>query len=252
MARTTGSELEWYTTSQVAAASSYSVQQIRDLERLGVIPSSARQSNGYRRFTRIHVTALRAYRDLAISVGPVAARATMQDIRRLPHDEAVARIVVLHVGLARQREDALAALRALDSIVDESADEPPVVPGDSMSITELSAALGVRASTLRFWEAEGLVAPERGGSQSVRCYPPGAVRDARVVAALRAGGYRIPAIHGVMVSLRDLDSATDAREALRSQLSNIAARSVALLRAGADLAELLESPAPGNAMSHCG
>ena len=30
-----------------------------------------------------------------------------------------------------------------------------------MTITELAAALGVRASTLRFWEQEGLVSPDR-------------------------------------------------------------------------------------------
>lgn len=121
-----------------------------------------------------------------------------------------------------------------------------------MSITELSAALGVRASTLRFWETEGLVAPDRDEPHSVRRYPPDAVRDARIVAALRAGGYRIPAIRGVMASLRDLDSAADARATLRNQISNIAARSVALLRAGADLAELLESPVPGRVTNHDG
>lgn len=240
--RTTGPELEWFTTSQVAAASGYSAQQVRDLERLGVIPTSIRQGNGYRRFATVHLTALRAYRDLAISVGPVVARATMRDIRRVPHDEAVARIVALHAGLARRREDALAALRALDSIVDESADDAPAVLGDSMSITELSTALGVRASTLRFWETEGLVTPDRDERLSARRYAPDAVRDARIVATLRAGGYGIPAIHSVMVSLRDLDRAGDARAALRYQLSDIAARSVALLRAGARLAELLESP----------
>lgn len=123
--RTAGAELEWFTTSQVAAASGYSAQQVRDLERLGVIPTSVRQGNGYRRFTQIHLTVLRAYRDLAISVGPVVARATMRDIRQVPHDEAVARIVALHVDLARHREDALAALRALDSIVDEGAGDAP-------------------------------------------------------------------------------------------------------------------------------
>jgi len=236
----------------VAAASGHSAQQVRDLEHLGVIPAAVRQRNGYRRFARIHLTALRAYRDLAISVGPVVARETMRDIRQAPHDEAVARIVALHVGLARHREDALAALRALDSIVNESADDAPTVLGDSMSITELSNALGVRASTLRFWETEGLVTPDRDEPLSARRYPPDAVRDARIVAALRGGGYRIPAIHSVMASLRDLDSAADTRAALRDRLSNIAARSVALLRAGADLAELLESPDAGVVTNHSG
>lgn len=233
---------ERYTTSRLAAVSGYSAQQVRDLDRLGVIPPAVRQDNAYRQFTRIHVMALRAYRDLALAVGPVAARATMRDVRRLPFDEAVARIVALHVALARSRDDALAALHALDSIVDGSAHEAPAAPGDTMSISELSVALGVRSSTLRFWEQEGLIAPERSESFASRRYPPAAVSDARIVAALRAGGYRIPGIRAIMTSLHALGSTADAREALRDRLRDIALRSEALLRAGAALADLLRSP----------
>lgn len=243
MPSATGLEPQWYTTSRLAAASGYSAQQVRDLEHLGVIPPAARQDNGYRRFTGLHATALRAYRNLAIAVGPVAARATMRDIRHLPMDEAVARIVALHVDLARSRTDAIAALSALDRIIDESIHDAPAAPGDTMSITELSTALDVRSSTLRFWEAEGLITPEREGPLAARCYPPDAVRDARIVAALRAGGYRIPAIQAVMASLRSLGKSTDAREALHNRLRDIADRSDALLRAGADLSAMLHSAA---------
>ncbi|NDK30603.1 MerR family transcriptional regulator [Nesterenkonia haasae] len=240
---------EQYTTSQLAAVSGYSAQQVRDLDHLGVIPPAVRQSNGYRQFTRIHVTALRAYRDLAIAAGPVAARATMRDVHHLPLDEAIACIVALHVDLAHSRDDAVAALRALDSIVDESARDMPAAAGDTMSITELSTALGVRSSTLRFWEQEELITPERDVPLAARRYPPDTVRDARIVATLRAGGYRIPAIRAVMTSLHALDSTTDARKALHNRLRDIAIRSDALLRAGADLSNLLHPPAVNNVMS---
>lgn len=246
MTRATALGHERYTTSQLAAVSRYSAQQVRDLDHLGVIPPAVRQSNGYRQFTRIHVTALRAYRALAIAVGPVVARASMRDMRHLPRDEAIARIVALHVDLARSRDDAIAALRALDSIVDESAHDAPATPGDTMSITELSTALGVRSSTLRFWEKEGLIAPERDEPLAARRYPPDTVRDTRIVATLRAGGYRIPAVHAVMTSLHTLDSTTDAREALHNRLRDIAIRSDALLRAGADVSDLLHSAAVNN------
>lgn len=242
-------DLEHYSTSRLAAVSSYSMQQVRDLEHLGVIPPAVRQPNGYRQFTSIHATALRAYRHLAIAVGPVAARATMLEIRRLPSDEAIARIVALYVDLARSRDDTIAALHALDGIVEESANDAPPAPVDTMSITEISAALGVRSSTLRFWERKGLITPDREEPLAARRYPPDAVRDARIVAALRAGGYRIPAVHTVMTSLRALGDTADAREALQERLQRIAARSGALLRAGTDLADLLSSPAANNFMA---
>lgn len=228
-----------YSTSLLAGASGYSVQQVRDLEHLGVIPPALRQSNGYRQFTGAHATALRAYRQLAIAVGPVVARATMREIRQLPFDEAIAHIVALHVDLARARSDTIAALSALDAIVEEGAHDAPSAPADTMSITELSAALGVRSSTLRFWERQGLITPDRDEPLGARRYTPKAVSDARIVTALRAGGYRIPAVSAVMTSLRELGDTGDAREALHDRLQSTAARSAALLRAGTDLADLL-------------
>ncbi|GAB3615746.1 MerR family transcriptional regulator [Okibacterium endophyticum] len=240
-----------YTTSRLAAAVGYSVQQIRDLERLDVIPPAPRRPNGYRQFTTVHVTALRAYRQLAIAVGPVVARAKMREIRGLPHHEAVARVVALHVDLARSRDETISALSALDSIVDESAHDEAPAPEDSMSITELSAALGVRSSTLRFWEQQGLIAPERSERLNTRFYPPDAVRDARIVAALRAGGYRIPAVQAVMASLRTVHDTQDARDALQERLHNIAARSEAMLRAGTDIACMLRHSALNNVLASC-
>ncbi|GAA1860454.1 hypothetical protein ACFQZV_00600 [Microbacterium koreense] len=50
-----------YSTSHLADASGYSVQQVRDLEHLGVIPPALRQPNGYRQFTGTHAIALRSY-----------------------------------------------------------------------------------------------------------------------------------------------------------------------------------------------
>ena len=232
-------DAESYSTHGLARASGYSVQQVRDLERLEVIPPAQRQPNGYRRFTRQQLGALRAYRGLAVAVGPVVARATMRELRSLPRDEAIARIVALHVALAGARDDTLAALRALDAIVDESGHEAPALPVDALTITELAGALGVRSSTLRFWEQQGLVSPERDDASGARRYPPRAVRDARIVRALRSGGYRIPDVRGVMASLVGAGDPAETRDALNRRLRTIAAQSEALLRAGPDLADLL-------------
>lgn len=234
-----------YTTRGLAAVAGCSVQQVRDLERLGVIPPALRRPNGYRQFGAVHVIALRGYRRLAQAVGPVVARSTMTELNALPHDEAIGRIVALHVVLARSRDDALAALAALDRIAEEPGREAAVTPADTLSITELAAALDVRSSTLRFWEDCGVIAPTRSGANRVRSYPPDAVRVARIVAALRSGGYGIPAVREVIAALRTVDGAGDARGALEGRLRDIAGRSESLLRAGADLVELLRH-APGS------
>lgn len=234
--------METLTTAAVAAASGYSVQQVRDLEALGVIPAADRSRNGYRRFRATHVRALRAYRDLAYAVGPVEARRTMRDVRHRPLDHGTALVCALHAGLNEERTQALAARLALESIEAEATTDAEPTAADSMTITELSQALGVNASALRFWEKEGLVRPDHitSGAGTARRYTVPAVREARITVALRAGGYRIPDVQKAITALRDLGDVGDSLAALNARLDTIARRSLALLRAGALLAEILD------------
>jgi DNA-binding transcriptional MerR regulator len=224
-------------TAEVARASGYSVQQVRDLERLGVIPPASRARNGYRAFRRLHVRDLRAYRQVALAVGPVEARRVLRDIRSLPRPEAAALVGGLHARLTREREEALAARRALLAIRAEEGG------AETLTITELAAALGVRASTLRFWEQEGLLRPERVEVRAVsaRRYPVAAVRDARIVAALRASGYRIPEVRRALDTVHGLADGPDPLVALDARLDALAARTLALLRAGGTLAAIIEA-----------
>ncbi|MFJ8110677.1 MerR family transcriptional regulator [Streptomyces sp. NPDC096132] len=228
-------------TVDVARESGYSVQQVRDLERLGVLPPAARSANGYRCYTPAHVRALRAYRGLAGAVGPVEARQLLARVRTQTLAEAAAAISEVHVRLARERDEALRAREALRAIQAGAGAGGSEREGDAMTITELAGALGVRPSTLRFWEQEGLIAPERVTSLRARRYGLAAVRAARVVAALRSSGYGIPAVREIMGSLDRLDGLEETGRVLGRRLDRIAARTVALLRAGADLAAVCGS-----------
>jgi DNA-binding transcriptional MerR regulator len=220
------------------------VQQIRDLEALGVIARAPRAANGYRRFSRLHVRDLRAYRELATAVGPVRARHAMREIRVLPRGRAAALVNSFHVALDRERDAALAARQALEMIRAEAAADAEPAGADSMTITELAGALGVRASTLRFWEKAGLVRPERvtGRAGAARRYPLPAIREARITAALRAAGYRIPDVRRTMAAVRHLHDLDDPLKALDSHVETITRRTLALLRAGTDLADIIAGP----------
>ncbi|MGY0489770.1 MerR family transcriptional regulator [Streptomyces sp. WG-D5] len=233
-------------TVDVARESGYSVQQVRDLERLGVVPAAARASNGYRAYSPVHVRALRAYRGLAGAVGAVAARELMAGLWTGTVADAAAAVNAVHVGLARERDEALRAQEALWAIESEQRHDG-VDGADAMTVTELAAALGVRTSTLRFWEREGLITPERVTSRRARRYGPAAIGAARIVAALRGSGHGIPAVRDIVDSLHSLrgDGGPErARRLLDQRLEQIAARSVALLRAGADLAAVVEAVTP--------
>ncbi|MBP3082625.1 MerR family transcriptional regulator [Mycolicibacterium fortuitum] len=228
--------------SAVAAATGYSVQQIRDLERLGVITCAVRADNGYRQFSSTQIRDLRAYRDLAHAVGPVEARRSMRAIRTLPPEEAVKRVSALHAALNDERAQALVAREALQAIQGEAETDVASTDADAMTITELSRALGVRASTLRFWEKEGLVRPDRitNRTGSTRRYQLEAIREARITAALRAAGYRIPDVRRAVAAIRDLDDVSHSLEALDARLKSITDRTLSLFRAASTLAEIIQ------------
>ncbi|QHC00289.1 MerR family transcriptional regulator [Epidermidibacterium keratini] len=230
------------TTAAVSAEAGYSVQQVRDLERLGVIAPAARSANGYRQFSTEHVRDLHAYRGLAFAVGPVEARRAMREIRLLSPARGAALIGGFHSALNSEREQALLARHALDSIGAEAETDARPAEGDAMTITELSQALGLRTSTLRFWETVGLLEPERKATRAgtARSYPVSAIRDARIAAALRAGGYRIPDVHKAITALRELSDVRVSLVALERRLDDIAERTLALLRAGTVLAQIID------------
>ncbi|MEV6488760.1 MerR family transcriptional regulator [Actinoplanes sp. NPDC051633] len=215
-------------TADVAQRAGYSVQQIRNLERDGILPPAQRSATGYRRYTDAHVRAALAYRALAAGVGPVEAK------RILRADDLLALLDEAHARLHAERRDLALAKEAVAAIAAEPINDPS--PSDAMSISELADALGVRPSALRHWEAEGLVEPDRAGTS--RAYTPGDVRDARIVHQLRLAGYRIPQIRAVLPQLRQ---SGDWQDMVAARDASIATRSRALLRAAAELDGMLAS-----------
>ena len=216
----------------VGRRSGYSVQQVRNLEHDGVLPAVERGPSGYRRYAEIHVLSARAYRWLAQAVGPVQAKVMM---RAAHQGSALPELLDgAHAALHAERRELRQAQRAAQVIAGEPVGEP--VADDAMSIAELAAALGIRASALRHWEAEGLVVP--GRVRGARLYAPDNIRDARIVHQLRLAGYRIPALRAVLPALRQAGG-REMPEILAARETDIDRRSMALLQAAGVLAEFV-------------
>jgi len=217
-------------TAELARRSGYSVQQVRNLERDGVLPPADRTPSGYRVYAEPHLHAALAYRALAAGAGPVEAKRIM----RAAHTGAdvLALLDEAHARLHTERRELALARAAAESIAAEPILE--VRPTDSMSISELATALGVRPSTLRHWDAEGLVIPDRTPH---RRYSPDQVRDARIVHQLRLAGYRIAPLKDLMPRLRT--GRADLSNTLASRDASIDTRSRALLNAATALTAVL-------------
>ncbi|MEU1995883.1 MerR family transcriptional regulator [Nocardia gamkensis] len=227
----------WMRTVDVARRAGYSVQQIRNLERDGVLPPALRTAAGYRRYGEAHVRSALAYRALAAGVGPVEAKRILRTVHERPIHEALALLDAAHARLHRERTDLALAKRAAAAISAEPIDD--VRASDSMSVSELAAALGVRPSTLRHWDAEGLVVPDRATTQGTRRYSPAQVRDARIVHQLRCAGYRVDTLRALMPDLPRGHRSADVEAALAARDASITARSHALLDASAALTAVI-------------
>lgn len=97
----------------------------------------------------------------------------------------------------------------------------------------------MRSSTLRHWDAEGLVVPQRDSARGTRRYAPAQVRDARIVHQLRVAGYRIAPLRSLLPQLRGIHRSEDIRAALADRDLSINARSRALLDGATALNALL-------------
>lgn len=226
----------------VGRLTGYSTQQIRDLERLGCLPPATRGTNGYRRFGEKHVIAVRAYRALAAAVGPLEARRLMPVLLTGTIDDAAEQIDRMHAEIARARAQVHAARRAMDAVHHEIPEHDATFDdADAMTIRELAQALDVRASTLRYWEDEDLVRPDRVTTSRARQYRAAAIADARIVASLRAGGYRIAIIRKIIEELRLHGERAAGHRALDARLEELRRRSGALLQGAGDLYMLLTS-----------
>jgi DNA-binding transcriptional MerR regulator len=179
-----------------------------------------------------------AYRELSRGVGPARAKVLT---RALHHDAPSMFLALLddaHAELARERRDLALAREAARRIAAEPLATPQ--PSDAMTISELASALGTTPATLRHWQAEGLLTPDRAGRARVRIYSPVQVRDARVIHQLRAAGYRIPHLRAVLphiLTSQDPDGPLAA--ALQGRDEQLTKRSRALLRAAASLNDIL-------------
>ncbi|GAA4197985.1 MerR family transcriptional regulator [Streptosporangium oxazolinicum] len=224
-------------TVDVARHAGCSVQQVRNLERDGVLPPATRTGTGYRVYDEAHLRSALAYRALAAGAGPAEARRIMRAAHAYPASDLLALLDAAHARLDTERRELGLAREAAETISGESIGD--VRPSDVMGVSELAVALGVRPSTLRHWDAEGLVVPRRDSPGGPRRYLPDDVRDARIVHQLRMAGYRIAPLRALMPELRRTRRWDEVMATLAARDASVDARSRALLDGAAALGALI-------------
>ncbi|MFM9557032.1 MULTISPECIES: MerR family transcriptional regulator [Streptomyces] len=224
----------------LARLSGVSTQQIRNYEEAGVLPPVPRTASGYRIFGDAHRRALLTYRALSKGYGAVVATRIMRTVHEGDVPGALALVDEAHAALHTER----VSLRATGEALRALAGEPPEddVPAADLLIGEVAALLGVRTSTLRVWEAAGLLSPRRERGTGYRHYAPDEVRDARFILALRRSHYLLDDIRPVLEDLR-AEGGTDAlRAAITARRTALTARTAAMLDGAGHLHAYLTPP----------
>ncbi|MFD4700554.1 MerR family transcriptional regulator [Streptomyces niveus] len=211
-------------------------QAVRNYEAAGILPAAERTDSGYRRYTSVHVAALRTFLALVPAHGHAAARSVMTLLNTGRTEEALTVIDQGHAELLADRQTLDAVERALTELTHAPEERPSQRDN---TIGALAHRLGLRPATLRRWERAGLLHPHRDPATGYRTYAPGDVRDATIVHQLRRGGYVLAQIAPLLGELRDVTSPASAASAIAERRHRLHTRALAMLRASAETGEYL-------------
>lgn len=180
----------------LAREAGISAQQVRNYEKLGVLPTAPRSASGRRTYDAGHLLALRTARTLMAGYGWRSA----VDIMRAVHAGDVAAVVAMvdarHAQVDQRRREVEVAVAALRSVPAEVRPLPRGRAG--LRPAEAAALVGVRPSALRFWEHQQLLQPARERSNRYRIYGEEQLLRLQILVILRRLGHRAPAIRSVL------------------------------------------------------
>ncbi|MBL1074260.1 MerR family transcriptional regulator [Nocardia sp. 2] len=207
-----------------------SAQAIRNYDEAGILPPTERTASGYRRYTPLHAQALRTFLTLRRGHGHQHATAIMRAINTGDTEAAYRRVDATHADLLTERDTRGQVAKALAALAD-----PPEIQGPPLTVGELARRLDLHPATLRAWESEGILRPERERGTGYRHYSPAGVRDAEIARQLRRGGYPLHRITEFLDALREAGGTAELSVFLTAWQHRLTTRSRDLLAGAACL-----------------
>ncbi len=210
-------------TTDLAKAVGVGAQQVRNYEACGFLPPVERNERGYRMYTERHLEALRTARSL-LSAGYSwqEADAVMRAVHEGDLDTALAMVDSRHAMLDQRRKHIETTLEAIHVLILGPVTEIEVGSVGGLRVGDAAKVVNVRPSSLRFWEQQGLLQPERDGRSGYRIYDRQQMNQLKVVVLLRDANYGFGAIRSVLDELATGGSESTLRaiEKLRTVISS--------------------------------
>ncbi len=188
-------------TIDLAQAVQISVQQVRNYEASGFLPTVERSPSGYRLYTQRHLVALKASRQLIGGYGWQRAQQIMQAVHQGRLADALALIDQRHAELNQTRLQLEQTRAALSVIATQLPAATHARFAQRLRVGAAARLVGVRVSALRFWEQQGLLRPSREEGSRYRLYDEQQLRRLRIVALLRQANADFDAIRATLDEL---------------------------------------------------
>lgn len=199
--------MEYYRPVEIARELRISTSALRHYESWGVVPAPERAANGYRLYTRTHLSYFRCLRAMFPGFGVKVTCDVLRFIQERDIDTAFWLVNKEQAILHHEKAAADQALAMLDSL------ELPPMPNRKlkrrMTIGEIAAFTGSTPSAIRHWEKEGLIAPERDPENGYRLFSPVDARKILLIRTMRGTVYFLKSMKEIVHALdsQSLDKA---------------------------------------------
>ncbi|MFD2329065.1 MerR family transcriptional regulator [Cohnella sp. GCM10020058] len=223
--------------SEIAKKLNISTSTLRHYEAWGIVPPVERAANGYRVYTKEHEVYFQCIRDLYAGFGMNLIREAMPRIVRGEILDALWLINKAQVRLHTEKETVQKTVDMLG--LTALSDLPAYRNKSSFTIGEVAEEANVSASSIRHWEKEGLIKPQRRQESRFRMYSPSDIRRVLVIRTVQRAVYSLDTVREVLSKL-DQHNIAQAKDIARKALEYIDHALARQMRGIASLQRLLD------------
>lgn len=189
---------------------------LRHYEEWGIVPPAKRKSNGYRIYTEEHEAYFQCIRAMYPGFGMAAVRKIMPMIQQNNFTEALWEVNKNQAELFQRKQQAIKALEILKPDNMENFLEKRRKKW--YTIGEVEQEIEVPATTLRHWEKEGLITPNRDPESGYRRYNHEDIRRLLIIRTVQSSVYLLDIVRTVIDKINQ-QSITHARKITMDSLA---------------------------------
>lgn len=179
--------MRYYKPIEIARELYISTSALRHYESWGVVPAPERSDKGYRLYTKLHLAYFRCLRAMFSGFGAGLTCEVLRLIQKRDMDGAFWLVNQEQARLHREKTVAEQTLALLQN--PELPPLPNIKMKNRMTIGEAAALADVQPSSIRHWEKEGLIVPERHPENGYRLFTPTHIRQILLIRTLRKTVY---------------------------------------------------------------